>query len=56
VGDPKTFAVNRIEIAPVELVGRRIGDGVDQNVEAIPVRCQAIDERIDLAVFAGIEG
>src|SRR5690606_36863085 len=47
--------VHRVDVASLELIGRREGDGVDENVEAVPTRRETVEERVDLAVVGDVE-
>ena len=53
--DAKAFAAHGIEIATLELIRRREGNRVHEDIEAIPPRRDASEESIDLRVVADVE-
>src|SRR5690606_27038297 len=49
------FAVDRVDVAALQLVARRERDRVDQDVEAVPVLAELCEESVDLRVVRNIE-
>src|SRR5690606_3170037 len=55
VGDTKSFAVHGVDIPTFELIRRRKRDRVNEDVEAVPVLGQAVEERVDPRIVGHVE-
>ncbi len=56
MGDGETLARDTLEVITGQLVGRREGDGMDNDVESVPAAAQCLEQGVDLLVTADIAG
>ena len=55
VRDLEPFPAHDVDVAAFELIGRRVGDRVDQDVEAVPALPERLEERVDLPVVGHVQ-
>ena len=54
--DAKSLAIDTVKVISRKLVSRGVGNGVDNDVQAVPVLAQRLEYRVDLLVAADIAG
>ena len=53
---PKAFAGNAVDESAFQLLTRRESNGVHQDVQAIPILAERIDQGLDLLIVTHITG